>query len=210
MRMMMLGIYLTGKSPFNYVYLHGLIRDEQGRKMSKSIGNVINPLESIEKYGADALRMALVMNSTPGVDKNASEAQIRGMRNFANKIWNAGRFVKEFSGEAPDDAAFNTWYMRTLPVKMSEFLDKFKIGQAAEFIYENFWHDFCDLRIEQAKAGKISSKQLSECFRSFLKMLHPFVPFVTEAVWKEMGENPTSPAATKGYGRMLIETPWVG
>ncbi|PJB47082.1 valine--tRNA ligase, partial [Candidatus Collierbacteria bacterium CG_4_9_14_3_um_filter_43_16] len=94
MRMMMLGIYMTEKSPFKTVYLHGLVRDEQGRKMSKSIGNVINPLDLTEKYGADALRMALVMSTTPGQDSNTGENKVRGMRNFGNKIWNAGRYIQ--------------------------------------------------------------------------------------------------------------------
>jgi len=95
MRMMLLSIYLTGKTPFKWVYLHGLIRDEQGRKMSKSIGNVVNPIDLVEKYGADALRMALVMSTTPGNDSNVGESKVRGMRNLANKIWNAARYVQE-------------------------------------------------------------------------------------------------------------------
>src|SRR3989344_2512049 len=95
MRMLMLGIYMTGKVPFKEVYFHGLVRDEQGRKMSKSIGNVVNPMVLVEKYGADALRMALGMSTTPGNDSNVGESKVRGMRNLANKIWNAARYVQE-------------------------------------------------------------------------------------------------------------------
>lgn len=197
MRMMMLGIYLTGKSPFKDVYLHGLVRDEKGQKMSKSKGNTINPLDMVEKYGADAIRMALVMGSTPGQDKAVGENTIRGMRNFSNKIWNAGRFVKDFNGEAKDDPAFEFWYKKELPQNLSKLLDNLRIGLAAEEIYNYFWHVFCDQKIEEAKQGKLNKKQLSESFEVFLKLLHPFMPFVTEAVWQEMG-----------FGGMLITQPW--
>ncbi len=191
MRMMMLGIYLTGKSPFKYVYLHGLIRDEHGRKMSKSIGNVINPLESIGKYGADALRMALVMNSSPGVDKNASEAQIRGMRNFANKIWNASRFVlmmEEKNKKGERDGEFKTHMKETVKL-VTKQMEELKVGLAAETVYNEFWHWFCDESIEETKAGSISYEALYGGLLTFLRLLHPFVPFVTEAVWKELGEK---------------------
>lgn len=187
MRMMMLGIYLTGKSPFKYVYLHGLIRDEQGRKMSKSIGNVVNPLGVIEKYGADALRMALVMSSTPGMDKNTGESQIRGMRNFANKIWNAGRYVSENSRNQelktrPQDGKVKE-RMGEIAKEMTGMMESLRVGQAAELAHNEFWHWFCDELIEKNKTGEVSTEVLKEAFEIFLKLLHPFVPFVTEAVW---------------------------
>ncbi len=190
MRMMMLGIYLTGKSPFEYVYLHGLIRDEQGRKMSKSIGNVINPISQIEQYGADALRMALIMNSSPGVDKNASEAQVRGMRNFANKVWNAGRYVAGLSDdkETMGDADFEKKLSEVLKTYI-KMMDELKVGLAAEMVYSEFWHWFCDSEIEKNKQGKVSAKILRKGLDVFLKLLHPFIPFVTEAVWQEMGHK---------------------
>ncbi len=189
MRMLMLGIYLTGKVPFRDVYLHGLIRDEKGAKMSKSKGNVINPLEMVEKYGADALRMALVMSSTPGQDKAVGESNIRGMRNFSNKIWNATRFVKDFKGQADKNTDFGAWYSKFVPEAVTRHLENLRIGQASELIYDEFWHNFCDKFIEQAKDGKIGSEQLTEGLKVMLKLLHPFVPFVTEAVWKELGEE---------------------
>ncbi len=195
MRMMLLGIYLTGKSPFKYVYLHGLIRDEQGRKMSKSIGNVINPLDSIAKYGADALRMALAMNSTPGVDKNASEAQIRGMRNFANKIWNASRFIvmsKETKGVVQNNGKKDDEFQKELgkiTKEITKQMEELKVGLAAETVYEKFWHWFCDVCIEETKNGKISYEALYGGLLTFLKLLHPFVPFVTEAVYQELKEE---------------------
>ena len=201
MRMMLLGIYLTGKSPFKFVYLHGLIRDEQGRKMSKSIGNVINPVDMVDKYGADAIRMALIMNSVPGVDKNTSDAQIRGMRNFANKIWNAARFIqteseKELMVKNPGD---ETFYEKLSKVteKVTKQLDDLKVGLAAETVYSEFWHWYCDECIEQAKQGHLSMKALRDGLEVFLRLLHPFVPFVTEAVYKEMKQK-----------EMLIVSEW--
>ena len=189
MRMMLLGIYVTGKSPFKTVYLHGLVRDEKGRKMSKSIGNVINPLEVVEKYGTDALRFALVMSSTPATDKSVGEATFKGMRNFSNKIWNAARFAKDFVNNAEDNQEFNKYYLEELPKQITNLLEKNKIGLAAEKLYDNFWHKFCDIEIERAKKGEVSSKQLNEALLLLIKLLHPFMPFVTEAVWKELGNE---------------------
>lgn len=196
MRMMMLGIYLTGKSPFKHVYLHGLIRDSQGRKMSKSVGNVVDPISLTEKYGADALRMALVMGSTPGQDKNVGEDAIRGMRNFSNKIWNATRFVLEFKGEGqtnPDlESELNSWIVET-----TKWLEKIRPGQAAEAIYGFFWHRFCDYWIEEAKKGNVGRAQMETTLKSLLALLHPFAPFTTEASWREI--EPES---------LLINMPW--
>ena len=194
MRMMMMGIYMTGKSPFKTVYLHGLVRDEQGRKMSKSVGNVINPLDLVEKYGADSLRMALVMSTTPGQDSNTGDGKVRGMRNFGNKIWNAGRYIQELkesrnqelktkNNEQDEDFRMKVQEVRT---ELTRLLENNRVGLAAEYIYNEFWHWFCDEQIEQNKQGKISDEVLNEGFKSFLVMLHPFVPFVTEAVWQEL------------------------
>lgn len=187
MRMMLLSIYLTGESPFKYVYLHGLVRDEQGRKMSKSIGNVINPVSMVERYGADAIRMALVMSSTAGTDKNVGESQIRGMRNFANKIWNAARFVEMLEGAqmATGDESFRE-KMKKVTLRVAKQLEELKVGLAAETVYNEFWHWYCDEAIEQAKQGQIGTEAIKEGLVTFLKLLHPFVPFVTEAVWQEM------------------------
>lgn len=188
MRMMMLGIYLTGKSPFKFVYLHGLVRDEKGQKMSKSKGNVINPLDLTAKYGTDSLRMALVMSTVPGQDSNTGENKVRGMRNFANKIWNAGRYIKEMAGddtEKPGDKAFEA-QLETITKTITKHLDSLMIGLAAETVYNEFWHWFCDLMIESHKKGEISGAVIKRGYKTFLKLLHPFVPFVTEAIWKEL------------------------
>ena len=193
MRMLMLGIYLTDEVPFKQVYLHGLVRDEKGVKMSKSKGNVLNPIDMIDKYGADALRMALVMSSTPGTDKNVGEETIRGMRNFANKIWNAARFVKmsdvgKNNDQAPGDEKFRKRLSKVV-TKVEKQLDDLKVGLAAETVYNEFWHWYCDKCIEQGKEGVISAGELKNGLVVFLKLLHPFVPFVTEFVWQNLNEE---------------------
>ena len=210
MRMLMLGIYMTGKVPFKEVYFHGLVRDEQGRKMSKSIGNVVNPMVLVEKYGADALRMALVMSTTPGNDSNVGESKVRGMRNLANKIWNAARYVKEgstweesrvratipgetFAGPPSEEIfASDEEFRKKLDLVTEDVtrqLEDLKIGLAAETVYNEFWHWYCDAAIETNKKGDIGSAALKDGLAVFLKLLHPFVPFVTEAVWKEVFPN---------------------
>ena len=189
MRMMMLSIYLTGKTPFKSVYLHGLVRDEKGQKMSKSKGNVINPLELTVKYGTDALRMALVMSTVAGQDSNTGEDKIRGMRNFANKVWNAARFVGEFKGEEVAESSEFTEHLRSVVIETTKHLDALRIGLAAEFVYNEFWHWYCDSVIEEAKKGKLSPAQLGKGMKTFLKLIHPFSPFVSEAVWRELYPN---------------------
>jgi valyl-tRNA synthetase len=188
MRMMLLSIYLTGKSPFKYVYLHGLVRDEKGQKMSKSKGNAINPLELCAKYGTDSLRMALVMSTTAGQDSNTGENKVRGMRNFGNKIWNAGRYIEEKEtgvdiGEK--DAEFRI-KLASVIKEVSKLLDQMKVGLASETAYNEFWHWFCDEGIEQNKQKLVSDAVLKNGYKTMLALLHPFVPFVTEAVWQEM------------------------
>ncbi len=201
MRMMMLGIYLTKEVPFKKVYLHGLIRSGKGEKMSKSKGNVINPLEMIEKYGSGAIRMALVMSSTPGQDKNVGEDQVRGMRNFANKIWNAARFIEmkeEGSGDEKEEKIFKE-KLEVVKKTITRQLDDLRIGLAAETAYNEFWHWFCDECIEKSKEGKISTELIYEGLLVFLKLLHPFMPFVTERVWQELGQE-----------GLLIKAEWPG
>lgn len=194
MRMMLFGIYLTGKSPFKYVYLHGLVRDEKGQKMSKSLGNVINPLTLVEKYGADAVRMALVMSTTAGQDSSTGEGKVRGMRNFANKIWNATRFVKEYSSEEKTVNNEFSNKMKEIVNTTTKYLDGLKVGLAAEYVYSEFWHWYCDVVIEESKSGKFSSDQLRQGLVVFLKLLHPFVPFVTEAAFSELTSSESEEA----------------
>ncbi|OGG13580.1 valine--tRNA ligase [Candidatus Gottesmanbacteria bacterium RIFCSPHIGHO2_01_FULL_46_14] len=190
MRMIMMGLEMTGEVPFEHVYLHGLVRDEKGQKMSKSKGNVINPLEYVEKFGADALRMALVMSTTAGKDSNTGKDKIRGMRNFTNKVWNAGRFMSmaNQSTEGKNDKDFHA-HLNEVVKTITRQLDQLKVGLAAETVYNEFWHWFCDACIEQNKKGKISLKALTQGFETFLKLLHPFMPFVTEEIWDKLARK---------------------
>lgn len=201
MRMMLLGIYVDEqhRSPFEKVYLHGLVRDEKGQKMSKSKGNVINPLDMVDKYGADAIRMALVIGSTPGQDKGVGEATIRGMRNLSNKIWNAARFVQtedNIEKTTQNDDLKN--FCDQIVADVTKMLNELRVGLAADQIYNHFWHGFCDDYIERCKRGEISKESLKNGLEIFLKLLHPFMPFVTEAVWQEL----------KLSNKMLIAETW--
>ncbi len=190
-RMIMLGIYVTGKVPFKNVYLHGIVRDSKGVKMSKSKGNVINPIEILEKYGSDALRMSLISGAGAGSDQNYSESKVIGYRNFANKIWNAVRFVKEFESEASDAKSVGNYdkFMAETISLSTKYIDSYKLNNTTEMLYKRFWNNFCDIRIEDAKNGKLSKTDLMRGLLVYLKLLHPFVPFVTEAVWKELGND---------------------
>jgi valyl-tRNA synthetase len=192
MRMLLLGLYATDQVPFRDVYLHGLVRDQKGQKMSKSKGNVINPLDVIEKYGADALRLALVIRSTAGLDKSVGEPDIKAMRNFTNKIWNAARFVTLLQDQpsatadtSTADQAFIT-RLNQLVTTLTQQLNDLKIGLAAETVYNEFWHWYCDEAIEATKKGQLSPAVLLEGLETFLRLLHPFVPFVTEALWQHL------------------------
>lgn len=188
MRMLMMGKYTTGKFPFETIYLHGLVRDAQGQKMSKSKGNVTNPLEIIEQYGADALRMALVIRSSAGLDKSVGEADFKAARNLTNKIWNAARFIslqtaEPSQEEKPQDQAFKT-HLAQVVTQVSQQLTDYKPGLAADTLYNEFWHWFCDECIEAQKNNQLSLPTLKAGLEVFLKLLHPFMPFVTEAVWQ--------------------------
>ncbi len=216
-RMIMFGLEFTDQVPFKTVYLHGLVRDEQNRKMSKSLGNSLDPLDVIPKYGTDALRMALVVGSAPGQDVALGESKIRGYRNFSNKIWNASRFVMlrvsdgdfqagrtgDFEIENTDldnsnlttaDKKILSQHNETIK-SATEKIDKFRFSQAGEELYEYFWHSFCDVYIEESKTqledpglSENTKKILIKILSESLTMLHPFVPFVTEAVWMELRE----------------------
>ncbi|HOZ03521.1 MAG TPA: valine--tRNA ligase [Candidatus Woesebacteria bacterium] len=195
MRMMLMGGYLTNKPPFKQVYFHGLIRDSKGQKMSKSKGNVLNPIEVAEKYSTDALRLALVIRSTPGQDKSVGEPDFQAARNFTNKIWNASRYVlmqfdsDETSSTTPYPTKISSNYQKKLSeltLSVGKKLDSLKIGQASDQLYSQFWHWFCDEMIELHKQGKLDKHTLLQTLTVFLQLLHPFVPFITERVWQEL------------------------
>lgn len=188
MRMLMMGIHKTGKIPFKDIYLHGLIRDAKGQKMSKSKGNTINPLKIIDQYGADALRMALVIRSSAGLDKSVGEGDFKAARNLTNKLWNATRFIimsdKENTEGNEDEAYLKK--LNSVTKEVTKQLNDFKIGLAGETLYNEFWHWFCDKCIEKSKAGEISRAALIQGLITFLKLLHPFIPFVTETIWQTL------------------------
>jgi len=198
-RMMMMGIYLTGEVPFKVVHIHSRVVDKEGKKMSKSRGNVLNPIDMVEKYGADALRMALILGVAPAGDIAISEEKIRGMRNFTNKIWNSGRFVtspfnklpKVKSKIHPDDKWITEELKKTTKEVTSQ-IEKYRFGQASELLYDFFWHTFCDKYIEMAKKRRSEAQPtLEKVFSTSLFLLHPFMPFITEELWHRLG-NKTS------------------
>jgi len=200
-RMLMLGIYATGKIPFKKVYLHGLVRDKDRQKMSKSKGNIVDPLGVIDIYGTDALRMALVVGNTPGNDIIIFEEKIRGYRNFANKIWNASRFVLmnlkdyEFSGKT-NFTKKDKKILKNLSKFVKEttkLMELFKFYAAAGKIYHYFWHTFCDKIIEENKKRLNNPKEkraaqalLLAILATNLKLLHPFMPFITEEIYQKL------------------------
>jgi valyl-tRNA synthetase len=205
LRMIMLGLYSTGKVPFYNVLIHGLVRDQEGQKISKSKGNVIDPIDMAEKYGADALRMGLVWGALVDSDISLSEDNIRGQRNFANKIWNVARFVlDEPKGKRIKRNNDDLWINKELKsciTKVSKSLDKYRLNEAAEEIYDFIWHKFADVYLEKAKGRRQEAqKTLEFVLQESLKLLHPFLPFVSEAIWQEGKDRFDSP--------ILISAPW--
>ena len=208
MRMLMMGLHKTKEVPFKNVYLHGLIRDTKGKKMSKSKGNTINPLKIIDQYGADSLRMALVIRSSAGLDKSVGDGDFKATRNLTNKLWNAARFIL-MSDEGEATGASDEKYLAKLALITQEVtrqLNDFKIGLAAETLYNEFWHWFCDECIEQSKAGEISRSALIQGLVTFLKLLHPFIPFVTEAIWQTLQEEKL--IDSENNHQLLALSPW--
>lgn len=196
-RMIMFGMYFMKKEPFKHVYLHGLIRDEKGKKMSKTLGNVIDPLDLLDKYGADATRYTFALLSTVGgQDINFSEGRVKFARNFMNKIWNAGRFVintlEGFNPEevkSPEFKREDIWILKRLSKmaeKANEVIENYEFGEIANSLYEFFWHEFCDWYIEISKLREDETAKLVlfTVFSNSLKLLHPFVPFITEKLFR--------------------------
>jgi len=207
-RMMMLCTYRTGIVPFKHVYLHGLVTDREGKKMSKSRGNGIEPKEMIEKYGADALRFSFLYGNAPAKSYKIYDEKVKSFRNFVNKIWNGARFAlmqfETLSDEEKSEVLslsesdMNTERLNVLEAegkKITEYIEKYKFGLAASSIYEFWWHTFCDVDIEAIKQqiveGTVERKrelraELLKMLKIQLKLLHPFVPFVTEEIWQQM------------------------
>jgi valyl-tRNA synthetase len=243
-RMIMMGLKFTGEVPFRTVYLHGLVRDEQGRKMSKSLGNALDPLDLVKEYGTDALRFTLLTGGTPGNDVKLAESRVEANRNFANKIWNAARFVimKLQDGGTPEvdasdpnspvyalppDASLglaDRWILSRLEAVRGEatrLIDTFQFGEAGRQLYEFLWNEYCDWYIEAAKVrlnegtpeqAQATRQVLAFTLEQGLRLLHPFMPFVTEAIWQNLpgiGHGaPGSEAEAGSLTAALMVTRW--
>ena len=216
-RMIFSGLKHTGKAPFDTVLFHGLLRDSQGRKMSKSLGNGIDPVDVINQYGADALRFTLVTGNSPGNDARYSDEKVAASRNFANKIWNAARFIHmnidghDVPCALPEVLSLeDQWIVsrfNTVAKEVTENLDKFELGMAVSKLYDFIWDDFCDWYIELAKRPLSGEDQavaqntrqvLVWVLTHTLALLHPFMPFVTEEIWQSLPHD----------GEALIVAPW--
>lgn len=203
-RMVFSAIEHTGQAPFKNVLIHGLVRDSQGRKMSKSLGNGIDPLEIVDKYGADALRFSLASGNSPGNDMRFSEEKVSASRNFANKLWNAARFIHmnidgfDVKNELPNNLNLEDKWILSLLNSVSgsvtENIEKFELGVAAQKVYDFIWDYFCDWYIELAKIRIQSNPDLAQNTRcvlvyvmdKILRLLHPFMPFITEEIWQSL------------------------
>ncbi|HRY30967.1 MAG TPA: valine--tRNA ligase [Candidatus Paceibacterota bacterium] len=205
-RMIMFGLYLAGEIPFKNIYFHGMVNDAKNQKMSKSKGNAISPIEMIEKFGTDALRMALVIGNPPGGSVPLSEARIKGYKHFANKVWNIARFVLNNiqdlkTKSAPEIVAKDQKYLEEIRAVINEItknFGEFRYDLAADKIYHYIWHTFADSILEDSKkylsgedavAKKSTQWMLYDILATSLKLLHPFMPFVTEEIWKDIPEG---------------------
>jgi len=217
-RMVLMSTYNLGDIPFKTVYLHGLVRDTKGRKMSKSLGNVIDPLLMIEKYGADATRLSLVMGNTPGQDLKLSEDKVRGHKHFANKLWNIARFVlgntEDFDRESkPELTPHDKEKIKKCEKIIKEItkdIEKYRLYLAGEKLYHYMWHTFADIIIEESKKHlkdgspekdrQSTQYMLFFIFTTIVKLLHPFMPFVTEEVWSlTWGEKNNKPLMVESW-----------
>ncbi|MEK7458885.1 MAG: valine--tRNA ligase [Patescibacteria group bacterium] len=212
-RMVLMSTYLLGEVPFKTVYLHGLVRDEQGRKMSKSLGNIIDPLDMIAKYGADATRLSLVIGSTPGNDMKLSEERIAGFRNFTNKLWNISRFVDMTTGglrhvetvEATTLA--DKWILSRLNdviAKVTAHHETYSLSLAGELLREFTWTDFADWYLEIAKVEKGKDDILNYILERLLILWHPFMPFVTEEIYTKFNRGMLIVAEWPSVGATLV------
>jgi len=227
-RMVMAGIHFLGAVPFHTIYLHGLVRDARGEKMSKSKNNVVDPLEVMDKYGTDALRFTLATSSTPGNDMKLVEDRIVGNRNFANKIWNASRFVLMSTADIPGgvpsvyqvqpSTLADRWILSRLARltnNVTLLIEDFQLGEAGRQVNEFFWSAYCDWYVEIAKvqmqgddeARRATAGILRAVLDQSLRLLHPFMPFVTEEVWQYLYRS-SEPDQGQWPASALIIAPW--
>lgn len=205
-RMLMFGLYMTDQVPFKDVYLHGMVLDERGQKMSKSRGNVINPRELLQEYGSDALRMGLIANRSAASNQAFSNATVIAGRNFANKLWNMARFIEDKIGEGYQPSAVKPetiadhWVLERIDQaskEISNFIESYRFSEAYEAMYHLIWDDVADWYIEASKVS-LNKPLLAFVLETILKLAHPFAPFVTETIWQTLGHQ----------GTMLIHTQW--
>lgn len=211
-RMILMSLFALGEVPFRTVYLHGLVRDEQGRKMSKSLGNVIDPLDVAPKYGTDAVRLSLLIGQSPGNDLRMSEEKIAGFRNFTNKLWNISRYILMQDGEglpggeSLDDAALtelDKWILSRLASvteQTTRAMERYEFSRAGELLRDFTWGEFADWYIEGAKVEGAKQPVLHFVLRVLLRLWHPFMPFVTETIWQQ--------AYSRSDTDFLMIAPW--
>ena len=213
-RMMFSGIAHMGEVPFKNVFIHGLVRDAQGRKMSKSLGNGVDPIEVIDQYGADALRFSLATGNSPGNDMRFMEEKVQSSRNFANKLWNAARFIRMNLGDGEVELTLpetlgmeDKWILsrfNRLVKEVTDNLEKFELGLAVQKLYDFIWDSFCDWYIElckvhlQGERAGDARRVLVYVMTGILKLLHPFMPFITEEIWQSLPHE----------GEALIVSAW--
>jgi valyl-tRNA synthetase len=211
--MILMSQFVLGDIPFRTVYLHGLIRDAQGRKFSKSLGNGIDPIDVVEKFGADAARMSIVVGNTPGTDMRLSEDRIKGYKHFANKLWNITRFILENTEDADlqaplteDDQVLKD-ELAALALDVTKDMEAYRLYLAADKLYQYAWKELADRIIEESKPILLGDDQtdaasrkavLRALLRDLLALLHPFIPFVTEEIWQSLPEH-------EGF---LMVAPW--
>lgn len=215
-RMVLMSAFHLGDIPFKYVYLHGLVRDEKGQKMSKSLGNIIDPVSMIDKYGADATRLSLIIGAAVGNDIKLKEQRIKGYKHFSNKLWNVSRFILENTVNSalqtppaitPEDQK-HLDHLAEIIHTTTEHIEKFRLDIAADTLYHYLWHEVADNILEDSKGIFQSEDQIAISSRRYtlttilhtsLKLLHPFMPFITEEIWQSLPQKETA---------MLMVTPW--
>jgi valyl-tRNA synthetase len=228
-RMIFQGLENMQQAPFHTVYLHGLVRDDKGRKMSKSVGNVVDPLIMADKFGSDALRMALITNSSPGNDQKFSDQRIEQTAHFANKLWNATRFVLGATGDAGQtnsaltlkpSALADRWILsryNRIAATTTQMLDEYQLGEAGKELQEFVWNEFCDWYIEAAKSTLKSEdpsqrEETSAVARyvldGILRLLHPYMPFLTEELWQNLKGWPSRDNELAKESRSLMMAEW--
>ena len=220
-RMIMLGLYVTGEVPFREVYIHGYVMAEDGSKMSKSVGNVVDPLPVIEKYGSDALRMGIIAGRAPAVNRGYDQRKVEEARNFNNKVWNIARYIEDLAGEnytaekSEPNSVADHWILNNLQritEVIATHLDNYRFSEAYDTLYHFVWDDFADWYIETSKVQP-NVPLLVHSLEAILTIMHPFAPFVTETIWQTLEwegvpSDPSSETSAKEGDSLLAVKEW--